>query len=198
MLKFCYNLNNKNGRDKMFYIVVGSITILAFILLIFAIYYNKFQFAIIKINEADENADIYLNKKFDFLKRCSPIIRKELRKKKILEAVEQIPVEDLNHFKLNESLNRAYDDLFKVIDDHEKLLKSENLLGILNELNDNEEDLIASIKFYNDTVVEFNRLISSFPSNLIRLFFRYKKKEFYSQEKHEIFEILKDDEQKTV
>ncbi|MCI8346409.1 MAG: LemA family protein [Bacilli bacterium] len=182
----------------MFYIVVGSITILAFILLIFAIYYNKFQFAIIKINEADENADIYLNKKFDFLKRCSPIIRKELRKKKILEAVEQIPVEDLNHFKLNESLNRAYDDLFKVIDDHEKLLKSENLLGILNELNDNEEDLIASIKFYNDTVVEFNRLISSFPSNLIRLFFRYKKKEFYSQEKHEIFEILKDDEQKTV
>lgn len=196
--KFCYNLNNKNGRDKMFYIVVGSITILALILLIFAIYYNKFQFAIIKINEAEENADIYLNKKFDFLKRCSPIIRKELRKKKILEEVEQISVEDLNHFKLNESLNKAYGDLFKVIDDHEKLLKSENLLGILNELNDNEEDLMASIKFYNDTVVEFNRLISSFPSNIIRLFFRYKRKEFYSQEKHEIFEILKDDEKKTV
>lgn len=182
----------------MFYIVVGSITILALILLIFAIYYNKFQFAIIKINEAEENADIYLNKKFDFLKRCSPIIRKELRKKKILEEVEQISVEDLNHFKLNESLNKAYGDLFKVIDDHEKLLKSENLLGILNELNDNEEDLMASIKFYNDTVVEFNRLISSFPSNIIRLFFRYKRKEFYSQEKHEIFEILKDDEKKTV
>ncbi len=181
----------------MFYIVVSSITILAFILLIFAIYYNKFQFAIIKINEAEENADLYLNKKFDLLKRCSPIIRKELRKKKILEEVEKLPVGEFNHFELNEALNKAYNNLFQIIDDHEKLLKSENLLGILNELNDNEEDLMASIKFYNDTVVGFNRLITSFPSNVIRLFFRYKRKEFYSQEKHEIFEILKDDEKKT-
>lgn len=180
----------------MFYIVVSSITILAFILLIFAIYYNKFQFAIIKINEAEENADLYLNKKFDLLKRCSPIIRKELKKKKILEGVEQISIEELNHFELNDALNKSYNDLFKVIDDYEKLLKSESLIGILNELNDNEEDLMASIKFYNDTVVEFNRLISSFPSNIIRLFFRYKRKDFYSQEKQEIFEILKDDEKK--
>lgn len=197
MKKLCYNLNNKNGRGKMFYIIVGSITVLAFILLIFAIYYNKFQFAIIKINEAEENADLYLNKKFDLLKRCSSIIRKELRKKKILEEIDQLPVEEFNHFELNEALNKSYNNLFQIIDDHEKLLKSENLLGILNELNDNEEDLMASIKFYNDTVVGFNRLITSFPSNIIRLFFRYKRKEFYSQEKHEIFEILKDDEKKT-
>lgn len=194
MLKLCYNLDNKNGRDNMFYIIVGSITIFALISLIFVIYYNKFQFTIIKINEAEENADIYLNKKFELLKRCSPIIRKELKKKKILEEIEQINIEELNHFELNTSLNKAFADLLKVIDEYDKLLKSEILLGILQELNDNEENLMASIKFYNDTVVEFNRLISSFPSNIIRLFFRYKRKEFYSQEKHEIFEILKDDE----
>lgn len=181
----------------MFYMIVGSITLIALILLIITIYYNKFQFAIIKIDEAENNADIYLNKKYDFLKRCSPIIRKELKKKKLLEEVEHIKIEELNHFELNEVLNKAYIELFKVIDDHEKLLKSENLIGILNELNDNEEDLMASVKFYNDTVVEFNRLVSSFPSNIIRLLFRYKRKEFYSQEKHEIFEILKDNDKKT-
>lgn len=181
----------------MFYIVVGSITIFAFILLIFAIYYNKFQFAIIKINEAEENADLYLNKKLELLKRCSPIIKKELKKKKLLEAVDKIKVDELNHFEFNTTLNQAYIDLLKVIDEYEKLLKSENLLRVLNELNDNEDDLMASIKFYNDTVVEFNRLISSFPSNIIRLFFRYKRKEFYKEEKHEIFEILKEENKKT-
>lgn len=180
----------------MFYIIVSSITILAFILLIFAIYYNKFQFAIIKINEAEENTDLYLNKKLELLKRCSAIVRKELKKKKILEEVEQIKIQELNHFELNETLNKAYINVFRVIDDYDKLLKSENLLGVLNELNDNEENLMASIKFYNNTVVEFNRLISSFPSNIIRLFFRYRRKEFYKEEKQEIFEILKEEKER--
>ena len=181
-----------NGVDVMFYIVVGSITFIAFILLIIVIYYNKFQFAIIKIDEAENNTDIFLNKKNDLIKRCCPIIRNELKKKKVLENIDKIDGEELNHFEFNEALDKAYIDLFKIIDDNEKLLKSENLTNILNELNDNEEDLMASIQFYNDTVVEFNRLIVSFPSNIIRLFFGYKRKEFYSREKHEIFEILKE------
>ena len=42
-----------DGDGKMFYIIVGIITFIAFILLIITIYYNKFQFAIIKIEEAE-------------------------------------------------------------------------------------------------------------------------------------------------
>ena len=181
----------------MFYIIVGSITFIALILLIIIIYYNKFQFAIIKINEAENNTDIYLHKKFNLLKRGGSIIRKELKKKKILTEVDELPIEQLNHFEFNEALNQAYMDLFKVIDENEKLLKSEKLFLILNELNENEEDLVACIRFYNDTVVDFNQLIVSFPSNIIRLFFGYKKKEFYSHEKREIFEILKEEEKET-
>ena len=85
-------------------------------------------------------------------------------------------------------------NIFKILDDNEKLLKSEKIINIINEFNDNEEDLVASIKFYNDTVVDFNKLIVSFPSNIIRLIFRYKRKEFYNHEKREIYEILKDEE----
>ena len=78
----------------------------------------------------------------------------------------------------------------KIIDDNEKLLKSDNITSILEELNTNEENIGGAIKFYNDTVVEFNQLILSFPSNIIALIKRYKKKEFYRNEKREIFEVL--------
>ena len=61
---------------------------------------------------------------------------------------------------------------------------------ILEDLNDNEEDIVGAIKFYNDSVVEFNQLVVSFPSNVIALVKRYKKLEFYNNEKREIFEIL--------
>ncbi len=179
----------------MFYIIVGSITFIAFILLIIVIYYNKFQFSIIKIEEAENNSDIFLNKKHDLIKRLVPIIRKELKNKKIILEIDE-DYSSLNHFELNDKLSKIDNELFKILDDNEKLLKSNKITKLIEEFNDNEDELVASIKFYNDTVVDFNKLIVSFPSNIIRFIFRYKKKQFYNHEKRQMYEILKDDKKK--
>lgn len=177
----------------MFYIIVGGITFIALILLIIAIVYSKFQFCIIKIEEAEENIRISLIKKLELIRRSTPIIKKELKKKEFLNEVNEINEEMLNHFELNNSLAELSKKLFTVIDDNEKLYKSEALVKVLNEYNDNEIELVATIKFYNDTVVDYNHLILAFPSNIIRHIFKFKKKEFYSHEKREVFEILKEE-----
>lgn len=179
----------------MFYIIIGSITFIAFILLIIVIYYNKFQFSVVKIEEAEANIEIYLNKKLELIKRCIPIIKKELKKKEFLNEVDEVNVEILNHFELNSTLNEISKKLFKIIDEHDKLYKSEALINIITEYNDNEIELTGTIKFYNDTVVDYNYLIITFPSNLIRHVFGFKKKDFYAHEKREIFEILKEEKE---
>ena len=97
---------------------------------------------------------------------------------------------ELNNLETHITLKKIYNELFKALDEHEKLYKSEALLKILDELNDNEEDIIGAIKFYNDTVVDFNKLVVTFPSSVIAIFKRYKKLDFYNNEKREIFEIL--------
>ena len=97
---------------------------------------------------------------------------------------------DLNNFERHNLLKSNYNELFKTLDENEKLLKSDSLVKILEELNDNEENIVGAIKYYNDSVVEFNQLVVSFPCNLIALVRRYKKLEFYNNEKREIFEIL--------
>ena len=118
----------------MFYIIVGSITIIAFILLIFAIYYNKFQFIIIKIDGAEENADILLKKKKELIERCIPIIKDELKLKEFIPEINDIN-EEMNHFEMNEKLTECYHKLFQKLDDNDKLYKSEKLVSILEELN---------------------------------------------------------------
>lgn len=179
----------------MFYVIVGSITFIAFILLIIVIYYNKFQFSIVKIEEAEANIEIYLTKKLEFIKRCIPIIKDELKMKEFLNEADEVNVEILDHFELNNSLNEMSKKMFKTIDDNDKLYKSEALMKVLSEYNDNEVELVGTIKFYNDTVVDYNHLIVMFPSNIIRLLFGYKKKEFHSHEKREMFEILKEEKE---
>lgn len=173
-------------------IILGGIILLVIICIIVIVYHNKFQFAIIKIDEAENNIDILLQKKLDLLNRAKPIIKKKLKLKDFLEDLDNISDKNLDHFQINIELKQNYNELFQILDDNEKLLKNESLVSIVRDINDNEVELVAAIKFYNDNVVLFNQLIKAFPSNVIAFFCRYKKKDFYNNEKREIYEILKD------
>lgn len=176
--------------DLNFEVILGIVVIIALIIIVITIINNKFQFAIIKIEEAENNIDVLLHKKYDLLQRCCPIIIKELKLDDFLPELGNAKIDDINHFELNDLLKKSYDELFKTIDDNEKLLKSESLNTIMDDLDDNEIDLNAAVKFYNDAVVVFNKLVASFPSNVVGFFKRYKKKEFYSNEKREMYQIL--------
>ena len=175
----------------MLEIIMLIIVIITLLLLIIVINNNKFQFSIIKIDKAEEDISIYLDKKKELLNRARPIILKELKLDTFLENLDD-NLDEMNNFQEYELLKNDYNKFFKTLDENEKLLKSETLLSILEDLNDNEEDIVGAIKFYNDTVVEFNKLLVSFPSNIIGFFKRYKRKDFYNDEKREIFEILND------
>ncbi len=169
--------------------ILGVIVVISFLSFLFVIYDNKFQLAIIKIDKAEEDIDIYLHNKKGLLERTRPIIKKELKLEEFMEELEE-SYDDKNNFETHLALKKVYNDLFKVLDENEKLFKSESLCAILEQLNNNEENIIGAIKFYNDTVVEFNKLVVSFPSKIIAWLRRYSKKDFYNNEKREIFEIL--------
>ena len=173
----------------MLEIIIGCIVVISFLSIIVVMFNNKFELASIKIEKAEQDIGLYLKNKMELLNRTRPIVKKALKTKEFMEDLDTIPV-DLDNLTTHITLKKVYNELFKALDEHEKLYKSEALLKILDELNDNEEDIIGAIKFYNDTVVDYNKLVVSFPSNIIALFKRCKKLEFYNNEKREIFEIL--------
>ena len=173
----------------MLEIILIIVVFILLLLTICVIYNNKFQLAIIKIDKAEEDIDLYLQKKKELLNRTRPIIKKELKIKSFMKSIDDIP-DNSSNFIIHDYLKKNYNELFKTLDENEKLFKSESLLNILEELNSNEENIIGAIKFYNDTVVEFNQLVVSFPSRIVAFFKKYNKKEFYNNEKREIFEIF--------
>lgn len=176
----------------MLYIILGIIIVISLFLLIITVYYNKFNFTIIKIAEAENNIDILFEKKIQLLERARAIVKKELKLKEFLEDIDFLNETTINHFEINNSLKNLHSELNRVLDEHEKLYKSESLLSIIEEISSNEEFILGSTKFYNDNVVIFNQLVGSFPSSIVALLWRYKKKEFYNNEKKEMYEILKE------
>ena len=98
----------------------------------------------------------------------------------------------MNHFELRDFLQSAAQSFHIILDNHTDLIEYEPIASFLEEWIVNDDELTAAIKYYNDNVVYYNKLIRCFPSNLIRLFFHLKSKSFYKEETEEIYEILKE------
>lgn len=174
-------------------IVLITVIILVIVIGIFVISVlscnNKYKLYNIKIDQVENNIDLLLQKKLDILNRISPIVNKQLKTKDFFEELKELNIKDYSHFEIYDNLRNSYNELFVKLEDNEKLLKNKSLNKLIDELNDIEDDLIASIKYYNDNVVSYNELIKKFPSNITKILFGYKEKKFYKNEKREVFEI---------
>ncbi len=170
--------------------ILAGVVVLGIISIIVVIINNKFNFVLIKIDKAEEDISMCLDKKYDLLERTRPIVKKELKIDDFLEEIQTYEGIKEDSFTSHDLLKSNYNELFKTLDNNEKLFKSDSLVKILKELRDNEENIVGAIRFYNDTVVDYNKLVVSFPSNIIGLFKRCKKLDFYNNEKRERFGIL--------
>ena len=64
----------------MIEIIIGVVLFIIIILAFFSVINNKFKLAIIKFEKAEEEIDIYLEKKHDLINRAKEIINKEIKK----------------------------------------------------------------------------------------------------------------------
>ena len=157
-------------------IIIAIVIVVCILLILILLGKIKFNFSIIKIEEAESNIEIYLEKKRNLLERAIPVLKKELKQDDFLKSLDKLDKDVLNHFQINTLLHNAYLELLGIIDENEKLLKSKTITKIVRDLDSNEQNRIGSIKYYNDNVTNFNKLVNSFPTNIIAFFSKYKKK----------------------
>lgn len=179
----------------MYYVIVAVIALIMIFIMVEISFYNKFQFLKIKISEAINNMDILFEKKFSLLERCANVIKENNNKYKedlILDNLVKIKNQKINRFDLNRELTIALRDYYALLDLDKKLSSIEALKNINEDLIDIDNDLNASKKYYNDSIVLYNNLVKSFPSNIVAKLFKYEKEEFFKEEKIETLEILKE------
>jgi hypothetical protein len=175
----------------MIYVVIGGIVVLIVLIcvIIVLVYKNKYNFLYIKVKEADNNLDILLQKKEEILLKIVPIL--EEAKIKDIPEVIKLKSKKLNHHEMYRELMSMTSEILKIIDDYEEMLDFKKLDALVDKLNENENDLRAALKYYNDNGEEIIYLSHKFPTNLIKTFSHYQDIETYKLEKRETFEILK-------
>lgn len=191
MIQFVIIVLNK--EVLIMYIYIGICAVIVIVAIIFAIYvsnYNKFQVSIIKISAAEENINILLKKKFELIVRINNFIEEKKTESKMI-GLDGLEKKNLNNFELNTELDKYNKKIIEITDYSKEIIFDDDEEKILKELSLVNIELLAAQRYYNDNVVKYNELIKCFPSNLVSRLCKYKIKNFYSNEKEEIFEILK-------
>ncbi len=169
----------------MIYLIIGLVLLVILLLVINFLYYkNKFNFYFLKVEEANNNIELILEKKIEILLKIAKIIDKDMEKE-----LEEFKKKEISKHQSYIELSSLGNKLLKEADaeEYESNKKLNNLIG---RFDDNECDLKGSLKYYNDNAVEINNYIHKFPSNIVSLFSHFKELDIYKIEKRESFAIL--------
>ena len=165
---------------KLWIIILALLVILFTLFMIANIIYNKFQDFIIKINEVEGKIDDTLRNKYDNILKINNIIKEKIKtKKELVDDLEDLKNEDKSSFEIYRILTDSYNKIDFVRKQYKEVSTSDEVNKLFYEINDMDESLNAYIKFYNENITEYNKLIRKIPYNVIGIIFKYKEKMFF-------------------
>ncbi len=158
-----------------------SIIIAVGVILIFIVsMYNHFQDYIIRINEAEVSIDAVLRKRFDLLNKASSIIKNNAKEEQnIIEMISKLRSKKLTNFELDRNLYDAINEFHIVKDKHLELQTNDKFLKIEINLIESESEIVGLRKYYNDIITDYNKMVKSFPTNIVAVIKGYKTKQYF-------------------
>lgn len=142
--------------------------------------YNHLQTYIIRLNEAEQNIDTTLRKRFDLLNKSISIIKANTEvKEEVLENIVKLRSRKLSNFDLDRELYDAINEFETYKEKYPVLQTSESFIKINTGLNETEIEIYASRKYYNDIVTDYNKSIKNFPSNMVAKLCHLKTRTYF-------------------
>lgn len=155
-------------------IIVGLISVY------YVVIYNNYQEYIIRINEVESFIDNSIRDKFDLLSKSINVIKGNIEiEDNIFPDIIKLRSRKLSSFDLDRQLVDSMNEFYKIKEEHRELKKSDAFNEIDDKLKEIEENLTAYKEYYNENITKYNRLIRSFPTNIVGKFSKYKEKTFF-------------------
>lgn len=162
------------------YYILMIIIIVGILAIWYVNVYNNYQSLIIRLNEAENFINTTLRKRFDLLNKALSILKPDKKSKDdILPIISNLKSKKLNNFELDRKLYEAINEFTTYKKEHEDVSNNENILKIDLGLFESESEIVAARKYYNDIITDYNKLVKTFPSNIVGKLCRFKTKPYF-------------------
>lgn len=167
----------------MILLYLGILVVLICVIsVIYIIIYNKYQDEIIRINEVESAIDSLIRNKYDIMNQAISIIKGNIdTEKEIFEEIIKIKSRKISNFDLDRKLVEASNEWTLLKNDYPQLNESEELQKIFKTISKTDDKLKSLKEYYDGTIAKYNKLVRSFPSNIVGLICKYKEKLFFDK-----------------
>ena len=165
----------------MLILVLFLIIILICIIIAFYTYiYNKFHDTIIRINEVEATIDSSLRQKYDLINRSISIIKANVEiKSEMFDEIVRLRSRKISNFDLDRKLINVSNEFLRIKEEHKEALQSDELKKIEKQLKEIDDKLSIYRDYYNSNIVKYNKMVKSFPTNIVALLCKYEDKLFF-------------------
>ena len=175
---------------SIIYIVLGIIV--AFVLyLIFK--YNGFISLKNRAQEAWADIDVQLKRRYDLIPNLVNTVKGyATHESTAFEKVTSARSKAMQGGSMAEkgeaenALSGTLKSLFAISEAYPELKANTNFLQLQSELSDTENKIMASRRFYNGNVRDFNTGVQTFPGNMIASMFKFTALEFFELEQDSV------------
>lgn len=172
-----------------FYVILAILIVVA--LWIMAIY-NGLIKSKNRVDEAWSDMDVQLKRRYDLIPNLVNTVKGyATHEKELFEKVTEARTRAMNAGSTEEkvqaenALSGTLKSLFAVSENYPDLKANQNFLELQRELTDTEDKIMASRRFYNGNVRDFNTKIQVFPTNMIAGALKFSAREFFEAEEKE-------------
>lgn len=168
---------------------------LAIVLIIVAIVIVLFNSLIVarnRINNAWSQIDVQLKKRTDLVPNLVETVKGYAKHEKaIFSQITQARTAMTNAKTIAEKavasdiLGKALKSLFALAESTPQLKANENFLQLQEELSGIEGKIAFARQFYNDSVLDYNNKIHTFPGNMVAGILGFKEREYFEIEESE-------------
>ena len=173
-------------------IIIILIALVILLLVWGVITYNQLVSERLKVRTQWSQIDVVLKQRFDLIPNLVETVKGyAAHENEALQAVTDARSRYLSasdtdgQMKADAELSGAVSRLMAVAESYPELKANRNFLHLQQQLSEMEEKLANYRQFYNDTVLRYDRLLETVPTNLIAMLFHFERAEFFKVEEAE-------------
>ena len=148
-----------------------------------------------RVDEAWSDIDVQLKRRYDLIPNLIETVKgyaaheKETFEKVVQARSAAMSAQESGDTKkqaeAENMLSGTLKSIFALSENYPDLKANQNFLELQQELSDTENKIMASRRFYNSNVRDFNTKIQIFPNNMIAGFLNFKEYDFFELDEEE-------------
>jgi len=161
------------------------IAIVAVIIIVFLAYFNRFAILGNRIDNSLSQIDVQLKRRADLIPNLIESVKGYMKHEKAaIEAVTNarkamLGAKDLSgKVKANDNLGAALKTIFAIAENYPDLKANTTFLKLQEELTSTEDRIAYSRQYYNDSILSYNNLCTTFPGKFFAGMYGRKQREY--------------------